>query len=262
MKFILLFFAFTFILYNSFSQTKKEKIVILNQMIDSLNISNKHLFFEIDRLNSSISDKNKQIEACSKETMTILNKYNNLKINKQEDSINFEIQKEKYIKQIEVLKDSLTGGNKKISNWLNRNLNINIPINSNNLKINRDLTEEIKIILFESEQWLGAKQVNEYKDNEFFISINLGDDNYNKRLLMNENFLVISYHLQAGSNGGSILIDLNKMDVQYQSFYALDMERNNTLKVVTDYYDNNGHVWEYGRYFIENESYKFLYKEH
>jgi hypothetical protein len=144
-----------------------------------------------------------------------------------------------------------------------RNLNISIPnISSEQLTI-PDLSEEIKTELLEQEYWLAKVKATETDYIKQGLKLDLSDENYDKRLFLSSDYLIVSYHLTAGSDGHSILIDLKQMTSTFlESLFVNEIDSNGNLIVEKDYYDDEGHVWETGSYNIKTESYRMLSKEH
>jgi hypothetical protein len=246
-----------------FSQSKKEQILILNNRIDSLINSNRMLRHEIDSMTTVIKGKSQQIKDCSHDLSKSHFDFEQLQQVRKSDSISHLAEIEKHIKVYKALRDSLKQSAENLSKWINKNLNILIPEEINNFKIVSDLTPNIKETLLQTEYWLKTKQVQEIKNNGFYISINLSDDDYSKKLFISNKYLIVSYHLTMGSEGGSILIDLNTMkETSLPGYYISSMESDFIIKVEKDYYDKNGHVWEYGTYNIQTGVYKFISKEY
>jgi hypothetical protein len=261
MKFKLLFLLLS-LSFNIFSQSKKQQIIILTNDVDSLTNSNKKLHFEID---SMITFINHQAQDLRKVKIN----YDNIKQSKYIDSISYCKEKEKYLNQLIGLKDSINKESQNLSKWIKRNLNILLDDNIiSSIKLNQDLTQSIKKTLFEEEYWLGANNQllvknAKFEDHNFYIRIDFGDENYSKTLLISNNFLILSYHLTWGSDGQAILINLKTMeDLLLQNYNVYSMITEDVLKISQDYYDNEGHVWEQGKYYIQSGTYEFLSKEH
>jgi hypothetical protein len=251
----------------AFSQSKKEQIAILQTRVDSLNSI---LLQERNSSNQRIQGLNTKISSLESKITTLNTNLTDLKKEAAEcktDTQRQQLKMADLLRQIESKTDSLEKlrmeiDNQMLAKWLTRNLNLNIPNLSKKLRISRDLTEEIKLML-QDDYWLGLKPVKKVQDNDFYISVDLSDEEYRKTLLLSEDYLIVSYHLTFGSDGNSFIVNLKTL-----AFYTLDgiyvnsIESKNTLKVELDYYDNEGHVWEYGKYYITEEKYEFISKEH
>jgi len=253
----------------SFAQSKKEQIVILETRVDSLNSV---LLQERNSSNQRIQELNTKVSSLESKITTLNTNLTDIKKEVAEYKTDAQRQQLKIadlMRQIESKTDSLEKlrmqiDNQMLAKWLTRNLNLNlnIPDLSKKLRISRDLTEEIKLIL-KDDYWLGLKPVNKVQDNDFYISVDLSDEQYRKKLLLSEDYLIVSYHLTFGSDGNSFIVDLKTLAFYtLDGFYVNSMESKNILNVELDYYDDQGHVWEYGKYYITEEKYEFISKEH
>jgi len=166
----------------------------------------------------------------------------------------------------------VANANENLRNWALRNLKIQLPtrvgkaVIPQNIKYNADLTPEILQELT-SEWWLGpdgiTKPVFEYFSGYLSMRYSLDDDGVIKWLLLNNHYMVLSYHLSAGSEGDALLIDLETMKMEHLSGYNVGkFKSEHVLYVDKDYYDDQGHVWEVGEYNIVTGAYKFLSKDH
>jgi len=254
---------FMFLLMDCFSQSKKEQILILNNRIDSLINSNRMLHLEIDSLISLINGQSKQLKDCSHELSITHFDFEHLQELRTSDSIKFLKEKETLLQKYAALRDSLTHSNENISKWINRNLNILIPDINNTIFIANNLPSQIKETLLQTAYWLKYKQLQGVNNNDFYIHIDLSDDDYSKNVFISKNYLIVSYHVTSGSEGGTILIDLNTMkERNLDDYFISSMESDFIIKVEKDYYDKNSHVWEYGTYNIQTGVYKFISKEY
>jgi hypothetical protein len=263
------------ILFNlTFAQSKKEEIQLLYQRIDSLKVShlteNTLLIKQIEELKANVNElqtKLIQSETIINETKELHNQtkqnYDNIKNTRFIDSIKHTNEIDQYVKKVNKIYDSIHQHKLFLSNWFMRNLNISIPnISSEQLTI-PDLSEEIKSELLEQDYWLANVKVMEIENIQQGLKLDLGDENYVKRLFLSSDYLIVSYHLTAGSDGHSILIDLKQMTSTFlESLLVNEIELNGNLIVEKDYYDDEGHVWETGSYNIKTESYRMLSKEH
>jgi hypothetical protein len=144
-----------------------------------------------------------------------------------------------------------------------RNLNISIPNASAIQTTIPDLSNEVKTELLEQEYWLANVKVTEIDYIKQGIKLDLSDENYVKRLFLNSDYLIVSYHLTAGSDGHSILIDLKQMTSTFlESLFVNEIDSNGSLIVEKDYYDDEGHVWETGSYDVKSQRYRMISKEH
>jgi hypothetical protein len=144
-----------------------------------------------------------------------------------------------------------------------RNLSISIPHSSSVQFIVPELSDEVKTALLEPEYWLANVNVTESNYMKQGLKLDLSDDNYVKRLFLNSDYLIVSYHLTAGSDGHSILIDLKQMKSTFlEGLIVNEIDFKGDLIVEKDYYDSEGHVWETGIYDVQSHSYQFIKKEH
>ena len=259
------------------AQSKKEEIVILNNRIDSLttafNLEKRSLQEELNKSKEDFkTEKNKlQDEAKTltnnlNQTKTELDKLkqslslaenqsNELQLNKTKDSLIL-TQEIKRLKEVtKKLSDSLQLNKVEFSDWVERNLSIKIPKIEPFFKINTNLSTEITNELKE-DFWLGTHSLNEIKINENCVHLNLSDDDYSKYLFINSEFLIVSYHLTAGSDGNSIFINIKNMTSKFlEGYFIKSFESENIVNVEKDYYDNKGHVWETGTYDLNTGKY-------
>jgi hypothetical protein len=144
-----------------------------------------------------------------------------------------------------------------------RNLNISIPNASAIQTTIPDLSNEVKTELLEQEYWLANVKVTEIDNIKQGIKLDLSDENYDKRLFLSSDYLIVSYHLTAGSDGHSILIDLKQMTSTFlESLFVNEIDSNGSLIVEKDYYDDEGHVWETGSYDVKSQRFRMISKEH
>lgn len=160
--------------------------------------------------------------------------------------------------------------NENLRNWVQRNLEIELPAKvgrvgiPQKIKYEADLTPEILQELT-ADWWLGpdgiTKSVFEYFPG--YISVDYSPDDMTKVLLLNNHYMVLSYHLVLGSQGDALLIDLKTMKMKHLGGYnAYKFKSEHVLYVSQDYYDDEGHAWEEGEYNILTGAYKFLSKGH
>ena len=249
--------------FDSFAQSKKEQLIKLANTIDSFKISNEKLRFELDSLTNFINHQTQESEECLKVSSLLQSKYNTLKQIRISDSISYLIEKEKYITQLKTLKDSIYKENQKLSIWISKNLNILTPTINSSIKINQDLTQDLKKKIVNEYYWLGKKELKGIKNHAFYIELDLSDEDALKTMMISDNYLILSYHLNFGSDGNTMIINLQTMEIIVEDIFIVNyMLTDHIIKVEKDYYEDEGHVWEYGEYYIETGKYKFLSKTH
>jgi hypothetical protein len=266
------------------AQSKKEEIALLNNRIDSLttvfNLEKKSLQEDLSKTKEDFkTEKNKlQDEAKTlannlnqtkteldklKQSLTILESQSNqLKLGKTKDSLALTQEINRLKEATKKLSDSLQLNKVEFSNWVERNLSMKIPKIEPFFKINTNLSSEITNELKE-DFWLGTYSLNEIKINENGVHFNLSDDDYSKYLFINSEFLIVSYHLTAGSDGNSIFINMKNMTSKFlEGYFIKSFESENIVNVEKDYYDNKGHVWETGTYDLNTGKYMMESIEH
>jgi hypothetical protein len=177
---------FMLLLIDCFSQSKKEQILILNNRIDSFANSNRKLHHEIDSLISLINGQSKQLKDCSHELSITHFDFEHLQELRTSDSIKFLKEKETLLQKYAALRDSLTHSNENISKWINRNLNILIPDLNNTIFIANNLPSQIKETLLQTAYWLKYKQLQGVNNNDFYVHIDLSDDDYSKNVFITQ----------------------------------------------------------------------------
>lgn len=257
------------------AQSKKEEIQILNQRIDSLKIVHLNekdiLTNEIEGLKVKVNELQTRLNHSEKnltETKELQNQtkrnYDKIKNTIFLDSIKYTNEIDQYIQKVNKIYDSIHQRKLLLSNWFLRNLNISLPniIYSEQFTL-PDLSEAIKIELLEQEYWLANVKVTESNYTKQGLKLDLSDENYVKRLFLSSDYLIVSYHLTAGSDGHSILIDLKQMNSTFlEGLLVNEIDFKGDLIVEKDYYDDEGHVWETGSYDVKSESYRMISKEH
>ena len=157
-----------------------------------------------------------------------------------------------------------------LSVWMSRNLNIQPPRKvgkvgiPKKINISQDLTPTV-IEALKADMWLGADKFTnaEFQYYPSYVRMDYYFNDLSKILLINNHYLILSYHLSLGSSGDALLIDLNTMKFKELTDYtAYKFKSEHVLLVVQDYYDDQGHFWEYGEYNILTGAYKFISKEH
>jgi hypothetical protein len=268
-------FLILLVIYNfSSAQSKKEEIQLLNQLIDSLKIAytaeNARLTNQIHDLRANISELQTKLNTTEKkltETKDLQSQtkrnYDNIKNTRFLDSIKYTNEIDQYVKKVNKIYDSIHQSKLFLSNWFMRNLNISIPNASAIQTTIPDLSNEVKTELLEQEYWLANVKVTEIDNIKQGIKLDLSDENYDKRLFLSSDYLIVSYHLTAGSDGHSILIDLKQMTSTFlESLFVNEIDSNGSLIVEKDYYDDEGHVWETGSYDVKSQRYRMISKEH
>lgn len=165
-----------------------------------------------------------------------------------------------------------------ISQWIFRNLGLKIDNSKfikaklfNTSNYSRDLKPEIKSE-FGQERWINSKTINDIKVNNGNVCIDIGIDDCNKILFITEKYIIISIHYVAGSNGGTLIYDLEKQTLFPMRLTVDDIISDDELNVSNDYYENREtapptaspppvHVFESGIYNIKSGKYKMTYKE-
>lgn len=258
------------VIYNfSSAQSKKEEIQLLNQRIDSLKTAhineNALLNNQIAILKGNLNELQTKLNTSENqltETKELHNQtkrnYDKIKNTRFLDSIKYTNEVDQYIQQVNKIYDSINQRKLFLSNWFLRNLNISLPniICSEQLII-QDLNEAIKKELLEQEYWLANVKVTESNYTNQRLKLDLSDENYVKRLFLSSDYLIVSYHLTAGSDGHSFLIDLKQMNsIFLEGLLVNEIDFKGNLIVEKDYYDDEGHVWETGSYDVKSESYR------
>jgi hypothetical protein len=101
------------------------------------------------------------------------------------------------------------------------------------------------------------------------ILINLSTDVYSKNLILTDDFLIISYHVDLGSEGESIVYNFKTKQFYGSDFYAIELTSKSEILVENDYYDSRdindpkyeGHIFETGTYNLLSNKYTFITKE-
>lgn len=266
------------------AQSKKEEIVLLNNRIDSLttvfNLEKKSHQEELNKTKEDFKTEKNQLQDEAKaltnnlnQTKTELDKLklsltllesqsNQLKLGKTKDSLALTQEINRLKEATKKLSDSLQLNKVEFSNWVERNLSMIIPKIEPSFKINANLSSEITNELKE-DYWLGTYSLNEIKINENGVHFNLSDDDYSKYMFINSEFLIVSYHLTAGSDGNSIFINMKNMTSKFlEGYFIKSFESENIVNVEKDYYDNKGHVWETGTYDLKTGKYTMESIEH
>lgn len=157
-----------------------------------------------------------------------------------------------------------------LSAWMARNLNIQLPRKvgkagiPKKINISQDLTPAV-IEALKAEMWLGTDEFTnaEFQYFQSYMRMDYYFNDLSKIILVNNHYLILSYHLSLGSSGDALLIDLNTMKFKELTGYnAYKFKSEHVILVNQDYYDDQGHAWEYGEYNILTGAYKFLSKEH
>ncbi len=264
MKKNILFILFLTTYNYTFPQSKKEQILALQLQIDSLERAlllekefTKEKAEEIILL-SKKNEKLSQKEAANQQEIFQLSE--ELKLAEfNAERMKIEIERTKKID---------------LRNWIKNELNMSITderINQYSINLSNysnELSKEFKKQIKEN-YWLGQYVLNDFEISEFGLSITLTDDDYLKKLLLTENFLIISYHLLAGSDGQSIIYNLTTKEIYLSNFIVASFISKNEIKVEKDYYDDRdvedpeyrGHIWEYGIFNLEKKSYEYTSME-
>ena len=272
LKLSLLTFLFFPVLLNA--QSKKEEIILLNLRIDSINntynlektnLEKKIIQLEIE--NSLITTK---LDKCSGivQNLNVINQsemeqHAQLKTKSRYDSIQFSEQIILLTEEIREIRDSASLNKFQFSNWVLNNLNLKIPNIQPAFTLNAILDDALKELIKE-DYWLGMTKINEIKFMEYGLVFNLNvEDYYIKSMIINPNFVMISYHLDFGSDGNAIVINLKNMNVSVlDGYYINSIISDDELIVEKDYYDDQGHVWETGKYNLETQHYEMISIEH
>lgn len=166
-----------------------------------------------------------------------------------------------------VLTLSQTKKEGQLSQWLEKNLNLKIPpnklglVNSLNINIKNDLPKKLKSEL-EAYYWLEAREINEISKYPKYLEINLSEEDYSRKLLLNQRYLILTYHVTFGTGKQTILIDLENMQSEtYDTLFVESFINSDVLKVSKDYIDKKGRVWETVQYFIKTKKYMVTSKE-
>ncbi len=248
------------------AQSKKEEIVLLNNRIDSLtttcNLEKKILQEESKALTNKLNLTQVELDKLKQSLLLLESQSNQTKLNKTKDSLILTKEISRLNEVNKKLSDSLQHNKIEFSNWVERNLSMKIPKIEPHFKISTNLSNEITNELKE-DYWLGTFSLNEIKINEHGVHFNLSDDDYSKYLLINSEFLIVSYHLTFGSDGNSIFINLKTMTPKLlEGYFIKSFESENIVNVEKDYYDNQGHVWETGTYDLKTGKYTMESIEH
>ncbi len=160
--------------------------------------------------------------------------------------------------------------NENLRSWVWRNLKIELPAKvgkvpiPQNIKYTADLTPAILNEL-KADMWFGSEGITKptFEYYPSYLDVDYSLDGMFKMLLLNNHYMVVSYHLSLGSSGDMLLIDLKTMKMkQLVGYNAYKFKSEHVLYVSQDYYDKEGHAWEEGEYNILTGTYKFLSKEH
>jgi|GEM_PF-1950549 len=92
------------------------------------------------------------------------------------------------------------------------------------------------------------------------IRLTKNDESYSKTMLISSNYIILSYHLSAGSDKGMIIIDLKTNTSWSDDYFATGFKSAHELMVQYDYYDDY-HIFETGSYNINTRIYKMFSRE-
>ena len=167
-----------------------------------------------------------------------------------------------------------TSSNDDMKNWLMQNFNLQVPdtmifetpIDTKNFQqeLPSVVREELK-----KDEWQGEFKVVEIETVEDGLTIIL-DDEYSFRMILMENFFLISMHGIIGDYKQTILYDFETKDMYIlASYYALRPIGRNEISVSVDYYDSldfedpdyEGHIFERGIVDLKTGIYTLLEKE-
>jgi hypothetical protein len=154
--------------------------------------------------------------------------------------------------------------------WVNKNLNLDgfSLINNESFRVGekvdyqKNLSENNKRIL-QKDYWLGGiqKPISSSDisvDSNMVLSIDLTNDEYDKKLIISDKYFIISYHLKMGSDGNALVYNFQTGTLmELPEMNVLTVNRNDLFVVGKDYYED-GHVWETGLYNIRDDSYKTI----
>lgn len=93
------------------------------------------------------------------------------------------------------------------------------------------------------------------------ITLDFSDDDGRQIVLLTENKVIRSYHLSAGSNGGTFICNLLSGKNTDYSFTCYEI-KGNIISVMQDGYDSDGHYWQSGEFNLNSEQVKLGKIEH
>ncbi len=246
-----------------FPQSKKEQIAQLTLQLDSILELNTSLERQNDSIYSDLKYCNLIHKSCTEEVIKLQHLLRELVHLKALDSLEFVSNRNNLITELIKLRDSIFLNNKGMtSEWIFENLGVQIPKGQYNIIKPNTLPPKIKSTLFESDYWLGIRQVKEVSILDFYLRLDLSNDDYTKKILLSQDYLIISYHLNFGSEGNALLVDLNTMSLlNLQGYFVNSLESKYILNVERDFYDNEGRVWETGKFYIKNKRYEMITRD-
>ena len=161
-----------------------------------------------------------------------------------------------------------------MKNWMLQNFNFKLPdtldfetmINPKNYVqlLPLEVVEELK-----KDEWQGDFKLADIESVEDGLTIML-DDEYSFRMLLMENFFIVSFHGIIGDFKQTLLYNFESKELLTTfDYYALRPLGKNEISVTVDYYDSRdiedpdyeGHIFEYGMINLTTGDYTLLGKE-
>lgn len=161
-----------------------------------------------------------------------------------------------------------------MENWMVQNFNFKLPdtldfettIDPKNYTqlLPLDVVEELK-----KDEWQNDVKLAAVESVEDGLTIML-DDEYSYRMLLMENYFIVSYHGIIGDYKQTLLYNFDTKELQTTyEYYALRPIGKNEISVTVDYYDSRdmedpdyeGHIYEYGMMDLTTGEYTLLGKE-
>lgn len=161
-----------------------------------------------------------------------------------------------------------------MENWMVQNFNFKLPdtldfettIDSKNYTqlLPLEVVEELK-----KDEWQGDFKLAAVESVEDGLTIML-DDEYSYRMLLMENFFLVSFHGIIGDFKQTLLYNFESKELLTTfDYYALRPLGKNEISVTVDYYDSRdiedpdyeGHIFEYGMIDLTTGEYTLLGKE-
>lgn len=161
-----------------------------------------------------------------------------------------------------------------MKNWMVQNFNFKLPdtldfettIDPKNYQqlLPLEVVEELK-----KDEWQGDFKLADIESVEDGLTIML-DDEYSFRMLLMENFFIVSFHGIIGDFKETLLYNFSTKElITITDYYALRPLGKNEISVAVDYYDSRdiedpeyeGHIFEYGMIDLTTGIYTVFEKE-
>lgn len=158
-----------------------------------------------------------------------------------------------------------------IASWMQQNFNFLLPdslkfettINPSNYlqKLPIEVIKELQ-----KDEWQGEFKLGDIESVEDGLTIML-DDEYSFRMLLMENYFIVSYHGLIGDFKQSLVYNFTSKELETTyEYYALRPIGKNEIAVSVDYYDSRdiedpdyeGHIFEHGIINLDTDEYTSL----